>query len=157
MNNIKNLTELYAGSNKLTQTPNLDGMEQLQILSLTNNAFENLGNIGTLFALQELDISRNYLNNLDVLASCPNLSKLIISYNQYESLNGIEVCENLQYLDIRGTFIQDVSCLSELKQFNTIYVDDEFDRTQLDFMISNFRNGDLLTKKYLLEKQYNLK
>ena len=97
------------------------------------------------------------MNNLDVLASCPNLSKLIISYNQYENLNGIEACENLQYLDIRGTFIQDVSCLSELQQFNTIYVDDEFDRTQLDFMISNFRNGDLLTKKYLLEKQYNLK
>ena len=43
VNNIKNLTELYAGSNKLTQTPNLDGMEQLQILSLTNNAFEKTG------------------------------------------------------------------------------------------------------------------
>ena len=46
--------------------------------------------------------------------------------------------------------------LENLHNFNTIYLDNDFDRSQIDFMIGNFKNGDEKTKQYLLDKQYNL-
>lgn len=154
--NVKKLSHLYAASNKLFITPRLEGLENLIVLDLGNNAFQQLGYMGDLEQLQELSIDRNYLDDLEVLQSCPELIKLDLSYNQYTSLKEIDQCKNLQYLDIRGTHVEDVSLLEELEEFNTIYVDDNFDRTQLDFLINNFRNGDIKTKQYLLTKQYNL-
>ena len=154
--NAPNLSYLYAPANKLSVTPHLERMNKLVVLDLGDNSFQELGYMGNLDQLQELHIDDNYLDNLEVLQSCPNLERLILSYNQFTSLEGIEQCQKLQYLDIRGTQIEDVSVLSGLSEFNTIYVDDDFDRSQLDFMIGNFRNGDIKTKQYLLEKQYNL-
>lgn len=153
---VENLSYIYASSNKITDTPYLDGMDNLTVLDLGDNAFQELGDIGNLENLQELHINNNYLNNLDVLQSCPNLIRLNLSYNEFDNLNGIEQYQKLQYLDMRGTRINEVSVLSELPEFNTIYVNSDFDRSQLDFMIGNFRNGDTETKQYLLEKQYNL-
>ena len=126
------------------------------LLKSFHNAFLELGYIGDLANLQELSIDNNYLCNLEVLQSCSNLIKLDISYNQFLSLDGLDQCKELQSLDIRGTQIGDISILEEFTDFNSIYVDDDFERDQLNFLIGNFRNGDTKTKQYLLEKQYNL-
>ena len=64
--------------------------------------------------------------------------------------------KTLESLDIRYTNITDVMMLQILPNFNTIYVNDNFDHGKLDFMIGNFRNADKVTKDYLLEKQYDL-
>ena len=79
-----------------------------------------------------------------------------ISYNEYSRLNGIEQCPDLEFLSMKGTKITDISVLENLHNFNTIYLDNDFDRSQIDFMIGNFKNGDEKTKQYLLDKQYNL-
>ena len=99
----------------------------------------------------------NCLTSLENVKSYKNLESLNISDNQITNLNGIERLEQLKSLDIRGNQITDVSVLENLPEFNTIYVDDDFDRSQLNFMVGNFRNADTLTKEYLLKAQYNLK
>lgn len=157
LRDLEYLEELYVNENMLSETPNLDGMKQLEILGLAKNAFVELNSMGQLEGLMELDVSTNYLSSLSFLEGVPNLVKLNISYNQFKELQGITVCPKLQYLALYGTSIENVEVLQKLESFNTIYVDDDFDRTQLDFMIGNFRNGDLLTKEYLLNKQYDLK
>ncbi len=43
---------------------------------------------------------------------------------------------------MKGTKITDISVLENLHNFNTIYLDNDFDRSQIDFMIGNFKNGD---------------
>lgn len=156
LSDLKNLIELNVASNKISQTPDLTGLDSVQVLNMADNALEYLGYMGTFDQLQELSLSDNYVSALDVLEGCPNLIKLNISYNQFTSLDGILVCEGLEHIDLRGTNISDIGLLEKLPNFNTIYVDDNFDRTKLDFMIGNFRNGDIKTKQYLLEKQYNL-
>ena len=90
------------------------------------------------------------------MQSCPNLKKLNISYNEFLTLDGIEQCKELEFLSMKGTNISDIHILSEFENFNTIYLDDDFDRSQIDFMVGNFKNGDTKTKQYLLDKQYNL-
>ena len=112
--------------------------------------------MGNLEQLEELDIYSNHLEDFDVLKSCPNIKRLNISYNEYSGLNGIEQCPDLELLSMKGTMITDISVLENLHNFNTIYLDNDFDRSQIDFMIGNFKNGDEKTKQYLLDKQYNL-
>ena len=156
LGDIENLVYLYAGSNKLSETPQLSDMSALKVLDLSNNAFQKLDKMGDFPSLQELNIYRNHLESLEVLEGCPNLMKLNLSYNDFHSLDGILQCEKLEYLDIRSTEIEDVKMLKELPEFNSIYMDEGVDRSQLDFMIGHFRNGDIKTKQYLLQKQYSL-
>lgn len=153
---IEQLNFLYASSNMLSETPDLGGLTNLILLDLGNNAFSKLGYLGNLEQLEELDIYSNHLEDFDVLRSCPNIKRLNISYNEYSGLNGIEQCPDLELLSMKGTMITDISVLENLHNFNTIYLDNDFDRSQIDFMIGNFKNGDEKTKQYLLDKQYNL-
>ena len=104
----------------------------------------------------ELNLSSNALDSLEFIDKFPSLNKLNVSMNPYNSLLGIEKCKTLGSLDIRYTNITDVMMLQSLPNFNTIYVNDNFDHSKLDFMIGNFRNADKITKDYLLEKQYSL-
>ena len=71
-------------------------------------------------------------------------------------MSGIEKFGQLQLLDIRGNQIDDVSVLEKMPTINSIYVDDNFDREQLDFLVGKFRDADPLTRAYLLKKQHNL-
>ena len=112
--------------------------------------------MGGLPALEELDVSSNYLSDLGFLKSYPNLKKLILANNEFETLEGVLECGQLEYLDIRGTEIQDVTLLQRLENFNSIFVDDSFDRSQLEFMVGCFRETDTLTKQYLLKIQHKL-
>ena len=140
----------------LSERPELECLTNLFLLDLGNYAFSELGYLGNLEQLEELDIYSNHLEDFDVLKSCPNIKRLNISYNEYSGLNGIEQCPDLEFLSMKGTKITDISVLENLHNFNTIYLDNDFDRSQIDFMIGNFKNGDEKTKQYLLDKQYNL-
>ena len=86
----------------------------------------------------------------------PWLKEIDLSYNEFGSLDGILKCSELEYLNIQGTKITDVTYLQELEYFNSIYVDDNFDREQLIFMADSFRNCDNKTKEFLLKYRYNL-
>lgn len=154
---LDNLEELNASSNKLTDTPQLEELKQLTTLQLAGNALKNYSPQSEMKNLIKLNLSSNYLDDLDFLDKYPSLIELTISNNQYTSIDGIEKAQSLQTLDIRGTNIKDVSMLAGLPDFSAIYVNDFFDRTQLDFMIGNFKNADKLTKEYLIAQQYKLK
>lgn len=51
----------------LSETPELEGLTNLILLDLGNNAFSKLGYLGNLEQLEELDIYSNHLEDFDVL------------------------------------------------------------------------------------------
>lgn len=156
LNGLNSLVELNVAGNKLSSSPQMKNLSQLQNLNLSNNAFIELDTLGNLPQIEELYISRNYLSSLEFLEQYPQIKKVDLSYNEFSSLDGILQCKELEYLNIRGTKIEDVSCLKELENFNSIYVDENFDREQLIFMADHFRDCDNRTKEFLLKHKYNL-
>ena len=46
--------------------------------------------------------------------------------------------------------------LKKIPTFNSIYLDYSFDRSAVDFMINNFKTGDLTTVIYLCGKRNRL-
>ena len=74
---IEQLNFLYVSSNMLSETPELEGLTNLILLDLGNNAFPlTSGYLGNLEQLEELDIYSNHLDDFDVLKSCPNMKKI---------------------------------------------------------------------------------
>ncbi|MGF7012285.1 Leucine-rich repeat (LRR) protein [Lachnospiraceae bacterium PF1-22] len=153
---LTGLFELSVASNKITEEPNLINLFLLEKLMLQDNSLREIETLGDLSNLRELDISNNYLDDLTFVYQYDTLETLNISFNQYKKLDGIQSCQMLKCIDIRGTNITDVSVLKNLSDFCEIYVDEEFNREQLDFMIGNFYNADKKTKKYLIGKQNDL-
>ena len=156
LNGLINLIKLDISANKLSKRIYMNNMPKLQNLNLSNNAFVEMDTLGELPQLEELDISDNYLSDLAFLEQYPRLKEIDLSYNEFGSLDGILKCNELEYLNIQGTKITDVTYLQELEYFNSIYVDDNFDREQLIFMADSFRNCDNKTKEFLLKYRYNL-
>ena len=61
-------------------------------------------------------------------------------------------------INIQQTQIQDLSVLEDLSKnhrFCGIYLDEDFDRSKIDFMVNKFRTGDNVTREYIINKQYN--
>lgn len=156
VNRVPSLIELKLSSNKIITTPDFYNLKNLQILDLSGNALYDYNPTSIMESVIELNLSSNALDNLEFIDKFPSLEKLNVAMNPYNSLLGIEKCKTLESLDIRYTNITDVMMLQSLPNFNTIYVNDNFDHGKLDFMIGNFRNADKVTKDYLLEKQYDL-
>ena len=153
---FEKLKELTITNCNMTDISILEQIPNLQIVNLSGNKIVEISGKMNLKTVKELNISNNKIKNLDFLTSFPNLTKLNISTNNLSEVYGISVCENLQYVNFLNNSIKDGEELIKLKKLHTIYIDEEFDRTQLDFLEGNFRNADVQTKKYLLGKQYDL-
>ena len=84
--------------------------------------------------------------------------ELTISNNDITSLEPLRGNTDLQALRMQATLVTDVTPLAGLEDFHTIYMDEEIDREQIRFMKKEsgwqFRNGDTLTKTYVLDDIY---
>ncbi len=152
---MKQLNILNLTSNKLTTASPLSGMDSLYEYSLEGNALTKITDLGGLPALEKLSVASNCLTDVSFAARYPWMIELSISLNNISSLEPLWKNTSLECLKMQYTKIEDVSVLKALgPTFNAIYVDAQFDRSKLDFMKGHFRNGDLLTKKYILGSKY---
>ena len=147
--NILNLT-----SNRIMVAKPLTGMDQLYEYSLESNSLTTIGDLGDLPVLEKLSVASNCLTDINFASKYPWLLELTISLNNISSLEPLKNNTELQVLKMQYTDIKDVSILEKLPQFNSIFLDPEFDRSKIRFLQGRFRNGDLLTKQYLLNEKY---
>ena len=152
---LNNLTELSLQSCMLSGSFEISNMNILETVKLGNNSITEIK--GNSISLQEVSLNNNCVETISNLTGILNIKILRLSGNPINSLEGIDKFIYLELLDIRRTEIQDISKLRDLKKLNALYLDENFDRSKVDFLKQNFKNGDVYTKKYILSQKYSLK
>ena len=87
------------------------------------------------------------------------MEELSISENEVTSLEPLRSCTGLQVLRLQYTPVTDISPLKDLPEFNSIYLDSQFDREKVREVLYRdgewqFRNGDSMTKQFILDDIY---
>ena len=155
LSKLNNLTELSLQSCMLSGSFEISNMDTLETVKLGNNSINEIK--GNFISLQEVSLNNNCVETISNLTGILNIKILRLSGNPIDSLEGIDKFISLELLDIRRTEIQDISKLKNLKKLNALYLDEDFDRSEVDFLKQNFKNGAVYTKKYILSKRYSLK
>jgi len=98
----------------------LSGFLLLEELILSGTQVSNIQNIDMLEGLKKLDLSQNPVLEFAVIGNLKNLEWLNISNTQVDDLDWISNLKNLQYLDISGTQVKKLKALSELRMLETL-------------------------------------
>lgn len=135
---------------------NIDFGENIQIerLILDDNAITSIE--GTLQNLNYLSVKNNDFTSISSLLKYNKLIELYMTGNYLNNISGIEQLSNLETIDIRENMITEVHELENLSKLSSVYMDYGIDRESLEFMSDRWRNGDVETKKYFLQRKYNL-
>lgn len=149
-----NMKELSMKECKLSGNIDLGNLPNLEILYLNNNTINAIS--GYMPKILTLNIDGNSLKDIESLAPYTTLKELHVEDNLLTSVAQFTQFPLLEVLYIRDNEISNVKELEDLKKLNSIYLDKEIDRKELDFMYDNWKNGDRYTKQYFLEKRYNL-
>lgn len=157
--NLPELTILYLASNDITELSPLQNTPKITEYNLQRNTISNITSLGTLPDLSRLTLSNNLLSDLAFLRDYPQVEYLSINGNlRLSTLDDLKGAEGLMSINIQQTQIQDLSVLEDLSKnhrFCGIYLDEDFDRSKIDFMVNKFRTGDNVTREYIINKQYN--
>lgn len=152
LNELKEISMQYCMLNGIID---LGDIKNLEVLTLDNNSITGISITSN--SIQKLSLNNNCISDIFHLGSISSLKELKLAGNPLTSLNGISAIQNLEVLDLRRTDVQNVDELIKVKTLNSLYVSENFDRTKIDFLESNFKNGDIYTKKYILAKRHSLK
>ena len=126
-------------------------LTNLTELNVKENELETLG--ANMPNIEVLKISENRIYDLSHLYKYTSLVELWASDNPYASIKGISSLRKLELLDIRTTKVSDVTELQQIETFNSIYLSEEFDHSQVEFLRGRFKKADTYTKKYLLTEK----
>lgn len=149
MDSLVNLEELYLGKNKITEltvcrtrticpliieaesslcdTQNLEGLKNLNILSIQSNRITSpsLSHLANLPQLTDVYISHNLLDSLQPLSSVTSLRILDVSNNPITSLAGLESLSQLEELWASNckleSFEEVEKVLKDKANLNTVY------------------------------------
>lgn len=135
---------------------NIDFGENIQIERLIIDDNDITSIEGIIPNLNYLSVKNNDFTSISSLLKYNKLSELYLTGNYLNNISGIEQLSNLETIDIRENMITEVHELENLSKLTSVYMDYEIDRNALEFMSDHWRNGDVETKKYFLQKKYNL-
>lgn len=102
----------------------------------------------------------NYMNLtqqfLDSFNSCTNVERVSLVGSTLDSIEMLDHFQNISALRLTKTKTTGYDKLSRFSRLNEIYLDDWVDRKNIDFMYTHFKNGDMQTRAYFIEKKYKL-
>ncbi len=149
------LTNLIAVENKITDiTPILD-LESLIEADFSDNLIEQIPNLSQAKKLTKLSLAGNRISALS-FAKDSNLLSLNISYCQILDLSPLSECRTLEELYLYGYRDMDLSPLHDLPNFCSLFLSQSFDRSQVEFLIGEFKQADRYTKVYLVAQDRGL-
>lgn len=128
LSDCNQVEELWIEENQLKDISNIEGMENLRILSLTQNPFTDISSLEGLKNLEALDLTGVSIENIEPLLKIPSLKLVFYSAMNEEQEkvlkileeNGVEVVQNngghqvnffdkLQELEIRYIDVDDLN------------------------------------------------
>ena len=109
---MRELTELSAGDNALTDASGLAGCISLTRLDLSNNALTNVDAVKNLTLLTHLNFSHNAVEAVPNLSGLSSLQQFHASYNAgLDDISSLAGLEMLNYVDVDYTAVDDILCL----------------------------------------------
>lgn len=133
----------------------LGELSEVEYICLNKNSIISIK--GKFPNLIQLKLHDNNIKSFADIIKIPSLKEIVVSDNYLKNVNGVNKFKSLEVIDIRENNIDNVHLLSEMETINTIYMDKDINREQIDFLYDNFKDGDRYTKQYILRKRYNLK
>jgi len=117
-----NLKELHIRFNKLTELPDLSGLEKLQILTISNNNIKDITNLRNLLNLKILNISYNKIESLKPLEELKNLEYIYADNNEIKNINGINNLKKIIYLNLSFNPIENIDDIIYFTELETINI-----------------------------------
>lgn len=161
----------------IDELPVMDDLDNLKVLEISNCNIKDDVNIQA-YSVKELTLDFSRVSTIQV--KLPNVKVLILNYMDLPPnlIDSFDACKKVERISLIGSRLDSIELLirfkdvtalrllktetsgfdklSELKNLNEIYLDDEVDRENVDFMCNNFKNGDMKTRAYFIEKRYKL-
>lgn len=148
-----NLINLLLRNNRLTKLPDMSSLTSLIKADFGNNAISFIEPIAGMDNLQTLIVDGNLLDNINFMKNQQHLIEVDLSYNDIKDITMLTTCPNLESLAFYGVEIFDLSPLEQLPKFNSLYLDDNYQRKgNIDFMFGRFKAGDRATVLYIVSR-----
>ena len=153
------------------------GLQNLRQLDLSKCTIKD----GVSFDSESLKVlTLDFAKVGDIDVNLPRLTSLVVNYNDIteDLIAEFAGCKKIDRISLIGSDLDsiemlegfnDISCLRLLKtktsgyeklnlfsELNEIYLDHEVDRSNIDFMYGNLKNGDIETRAYFVKKRYGL-
>ncbi|MBE6051835.1 MAG: hypothetical protein E7214_14605 [Clostridium sp.] len=150
----KNLIELDASINRITDIKPLLGLKKLKRLDLYDNKIIDIRALENLNELEYISLSCNRINSIKVLGKLKKLTYLALGENRLNDIQEIKELTNLSSLFLSYNTISNIEPLRGLKKLEWIGLDDNriCDATPLGD-IENLTNIHIHNNKIILDKQ----
>ena len=120
----------------------------LQSINISSNYISKIS--GNFSNLEIINCTQNVIYDINQFLVFPNLKELRLSGNKtLKNIEGVSKLNNLELLSIEKTGIENINELKNIKKLNSIYIDRDVDRDQINFII------DTATKQYVLKQKYD--
>ncbi len=106
-----NLTDLYLGTNAISDLMPLEDLTNLTTLTLTNNSISNLSPLSGLTNLTSLWLNGNSISNIKPLENLTNLIELKLGGNAISNLSPLARLTNLKELRLYNNSVSDLKPL----------------------------------------------
>jgi len=117
-----NIECLRLNCNPITSIEGIEQMTELRQLILTDTDVTDISPAFALPNLQHLQVDNTYVRDISGVENVSTLNTLMISNTQIATLPTFGAVEDLT-LDLRGLRIYDFSCLSNIRSYREIYID----------------------------------
>ncbi|MDR0286854.1 MAG: leucine-rich repeat domain-containing protein [Clostridiales bacterium] len=154
---IQHLINLDISFNKIKSVDFIENNKNIEILNAGHNKISTLKSLNKLKYLTDLLLDTNKIEDIDFMKNNKTIKVLNISHNHVKDLSPLLTCKAFEELRLYGVKYVDLSPLQKIESFNSIYLSKYFDRSQIDFLIGNFKNADRFSKVYLIEKYRGFK
>ena len=148
---LTELRELDLSGNEIIVVSTLLKLENLEKLNLSDNPVQNMPALADLEHLSVLNLDSTSIQDLEFLEGS-GVKELHISYTSLTDVELLGQCKELECLYLYGYNEMDLTPLHELENFNSIYLSQGFDRSEIDFMAGRFMLADKYSKVYLVLK-----
>jgi internalin A len=148
--NIRWLTTVDLGSNKIKKIENLHTLVDLQKLVLVKNEITRIENLESLENLSFLDLEDNYIEKIENLDKNNNLHTLGLSANRIEKISGMLQLQKLRTLYVGHNGLKDISELERLPELTRIVLSNNM-LTTLRPLLKQIRKGLKVELRYSYE------
>jgi len=120
INELKHITVIDLGENKITEIKNLDKLENLEELYLAENKISRIDNLENLTNLKALYLNHNEISDIDNLENLAQLELLNLDGNKISEINNISSLIKINRLDLSNNPIKKIENLKSLKNLATL-------------------------------------
>ncbi|CAL5978038.1 Conserved_hypothetical protein [Hexamita inflata] len=122
INHLQELNELELSQNKIKNLKGIQMLKYLRLLNLEDNKISTIEQIKQLQCIEQLNMNGNLINDIQPICTLTRLRKLYLSQNKIKSINLMQRLYNLQELELRNNQINNINAIGHLTQLQVLNI-----------------------------------